>query len=121
MAQLRQPSQNALNGVANGRANGYANGSANGHANGHIKGHSPSPNNQKTDRSRWRLLDESGRHTWHYLKTDKELEEWPQTTADKYHLGLQTVGASLAEAQAIYTNWPRTCPTSLLLRNPPSQ
>ncbi|KAI1982254.1 hypothetical protein LOZ53_001170 [Ophidiomyces ophidiicola] len=44
----------------------------------------------KTDYSRWRLLDDHGRQTWHYLKTQKDLEEWPQTTADKYHLGLPT-------------------------------
>ncbi|WEW56037.1 Lanosterol synthase erg7A [Emydomyces testavorans] len=44
----------------------------------------------KTDYSRWRLLDDHGRQTWHYLKTEKELEEWPQSIADKYHLGLPT-------------------------------
>ena len=46
---------------------------------------------EQTDYSRWRLLDDRGRQTWHYLKTDKETEEWPQSTADKYHLGLPTV------------------------------
>lgn len=44
----------------------------------------------KTDYSRWRLLDESGRQTWHYL-TDDDIEKWPQSVADKYHLGLPTV------------------------------
>lgn len=45
----------------------------------------------KTDYSRWRLRDDRGRQTWHYLKTDKEMEEWPQSVADKYFLGLPTV------------------------------
>ncbi|KAF4581561.1 Lanosterol synthase (Oxidosqualene--lanosterol cyclase) [Pleurotus pulmonarius] len=45
-----------------------------------------------TDYSRWRLrLGEGGRHTWHYLKTDKECEEWPQTDIDRYWLGLPLV------------------------------
>ena len=45
----------------------------------------------KTDYSRWRLLDEKGRQTWHYLDDDEEAKSWPQTTADKYFLGLPTV------------------------------
>ncbi|EON63012.1 lanosterol synthase [Coniosporium apollinis CBS 100218] len=45
---------------------------------------------EKTDYARWRLLDERGRQTWHYLQTDEEVEQWPQSTADKYHLGLPT-------------------------------
>lgn len=51
----------------------------------------PGATTEETDLSRWRLLDESGRHTWHYLKTEKQLKEWPQNAADKYHLGLPTV------------------------------
>jgi lanosterol synthase len=47
---------------------------------------------KKTDYSRWRLLDERGRQTWHYLRTDEEAEKWPQSVADKYYLGLPTVG-----------------------------
>ena len=45
----------------------------------------------KTDRSRWRLLDERGRQTWHYLETDEEVKGWPQSIADKYFLGTETV------------------------------
>ncbi|EGC47128.1 oxidosqualene:lanosterol cyclase [Histoplasma capsulatum var. duboisii H88] len=45
---------------------------------------------EKTDYSRWRLRDDRGRQTWHYLKTDEELKAWPQTVADKYFLGLPT-------------------------------
>lgn len=47
---------------------------------------------ERTDYSRWRLLDERGRQTWHYLENDEDAAEWPQTTADKYFLGLPTVG-----------------------------
>ena len=45
----------------------------------------------RTDYSRWRLLDERGRQTWHYLEDDEDVKEWPQSTADKYYLGLPTV------------------------------
>ena len=51
---------------------------------------------EKTDIARWRLLDEAGRQTWHYLETDKEVKAWPQSTADRYHLGLPLVNPSLA-------------------------
>lgn len=46
----------------------------------------------KTDYSRWRLLDDRGRQTWHYLESDEENEKWPQSIADKYFLGLPLVG-----------------------------
>lgn len=46
---------------------------------------------KRTDYTRWRLLDERGRQTWHYLENDEDAKEWPQTTADKYFLGLPTV------------------------------
>lgn len=46
---------------------------------------------ERTDYSRWRLLNEAGRQTWHYLKDDEEVKEWPQSTADKYFLGLPLV------------------------------
>lgn len=45
----------------------------------------------RTDYSRWRLLDERGRQTWHYLADDEAAKKWPQSTADKYFLGLPTV------------------------------
>ena len=45
-----------------------------------------------TDYSRWRLrLSPNGDHTWHYLRTDDEVNAWPQSTYDKYWLG-QAVG-----------------------------
>lgn len=46
---------------------------------------------EPTDLGRWRLKAERGRQTWHYLSTDKEVELWPQTYADKYYLGLSLV------------------------------
>jgi len=49
-----------------------------------------------TDYSRWRLLvNDGGRHTWHYLHTDEELERWPQNDVDRYWLGLGLVGPEL--------------------------
>ena len=45
----------------------------------------------KTDHTRWRLKDDRGRQTWHYLASDEELKAWPMTIADKYFLGLDTV------------------------------
>lgn len=44
-----------------------------------------------TDHSRWRMLDEEGRHTWHYLEDDDKIKDWPQSYADKWYLGLPTV------------------------------
>ncbi|RUP44873.1 terpenoid cyclases/protein prenyltransferase alpha-alpha toroid, partial [Jimgerdemannia flammicorona] len=41
-----------------------------------------------SDLSRWRLKVEHGAQTWHYLETDEQVVQWPQTKADKYHLGL---------------------------------
>lgn len=49
---------------------------------------------ERTDHTRWRMLDEKGRQTWHYLQDDEDAKEWPQSTADKYFLGLPTVSFS---------------------------
>lgn len=49
-----------------------------------------------TEYSRWRLLvNDGGRHVWHYLQTDEECERWPQNSVDKYWLGLPLVSASI--------------------------
>lgn len=48
--------------------------------------------NNATDLTRWRLLDERGRQTWHYLSTDEEVRAWPQSLCDKHHLDLPLVG-----------------------------
>ena len=70
-----------INGNAN-RAPKYSNG----------PGTTPSAEQEvRTDMQRWRLLDERGCQTWHYLETDAELKAWPQSTADKYFLGLPLV------------------------------
>lgn len=61
---------------------------ANGSANGVLSGQR---NEEKTDYTRWRLRDDHGKQTWHYLQTDEQMKAWPQTTADKYFLGLPTV------------------------------
>ncbi|KAF9526128.1 terpenoid cyclases/protein prenyltransferase alpha-alpha toroid [Crepidotus variabilis] len=46
---------------------------------------------QFTDYSRWRLIvNDGGRHTWTYLRTDEELEKWPQNEIDKFWLGQPT-------------------------------
>ena len=50
---------------------------------------------ERTDYSRWRMLDERGRQTWHYLEDEEDVKEWPQSTADKYFLGLPTVSTAL--------------------------
>lgn len=52
---------------------------------------------ERTDYTKWRLLDEKGRQTWHYLN-DEEAKDWPQSDADKWFLGLPLVHTSL---------WPR--------------
>jgi hypothetical protein len=49
----------------------------------------------RTDYNRWRLLDEKGRLTWHYLEDDQEVKTWPQSLADKYFLDLPLVGPSI--------------------------
>ncbi|KAL8887900.1 MAG: hypothetical protein Q9215_004579 [Flavoplaca cf. flavocitrina] len=46
--------------------------------------------NPRTDPTRWRLLDERGRQTWHYLQSDEKLKQWPQSIADRYFLNLPT-------------------------------
>lgn len=46
---------------------------------------------ERTDYSRWRLLNERGRQTWHYLRDDEDAKEWPQAIYDNYFLGLPIV------------------------------
>lgn len=45
----------------------------------------------RTDFSKWRLLSDHGRQTWEYLEDDEAAKAWPQTIADKWHLGMETV------------------------------
>ncbi|KAF4610517.1 hypothetical protein D9613_006740 [Agrocybe pediades] len=60
----------------------------------------PTPEKTFTDYSRWRLLvNDGGRHTWHYLRTDKEMEDWPQNEVDRFWLGLKTTMPDLPPAK----------------------
>lgn len=52
---------------------------------------------EKTDYSRWRLVDRQGRQSWRYLESDEENEKWPQTVYEKHFLGLDTVSRMLSE------------------------
>jgi len=75
--------------------NGHANGHTSGHVNGGLVG-AEQVAEAKTDHTRWRLKDDDGQHTWHYLASDEELKAWPQSAADKYFLGMDTVGGAIA-------------------------
>jgi len=73
-------------------------GQANGHSNGRLNGSISKPariEDPKTDYSRWRLRDDRGIQTWHYLQTDEEMRAWPQTVADRHFMGLDTVSTAL--------------------------
>ncbi|KAL4925989.1 terpene cyclase/mutase family protein [Aspergillus undulatus] len=48
----------------------------------------PLPFLESIDRTRWRMKNDNGRHTWHYLEDDETAHNWPQSLADKYYLGL---------------------------------
>ena len=87
------------NGVANDHENGHVNAPADVYGNGHpIKWRNeehnlePRTEDQKTDRYRWRLVGDHGCHTWYYLTNRMEEHLDSQSTADKFHLGLPTVG-----------------------------
>jgi lanosterol synthase len=77
---------------ANGNTNGATKRSANGKVvNGQIPLQSAKAGNEKTDYTRWRLKNDRGCQTWHYLESDEEIKAWPQSTADKWYLGMDTV------------------------------
>lgn len=69
---------------------------------------------EKTDYSRWRLRDERGRQTWHFLETDEEMKAWEQSVADKYMLGLETVGLIATNTQKTLLIFRRVYLISLL-------
>lgn len=77
------------------QANGIDHG--NGHANGNkaatTKGSSMRTEDWEagTDHTRWRMKDDRGTQTWHYLESDEEVKAWPQSRADKWYLGMETV------------------------------
>ncbi|KAK5071511.1 Lanosterol synthase erg7A [Lithohypha guttulata] len=72
----------------------------NGHASGQLNGHAQSSaaNEQKMDYSKWRIKDENGRHTWHYLDSEEQIRQWPQDVSTKYFLGLPTEQPDLRPA-----------------------
>lgn len=72
----------------------------------------PEAADPRTDPSRWRLLDEQGRQTWHYLRSDEEIKEWPQSIADRYFLGLPTVWSFRGPVI-----WPGGCTDQSLARD----
>ncbi|RVX66222.1 hypothetical protein B0A52_10149 [Exophiala mesophila] len=75
--------------MAHQRKSQRPDGVTNGHA--HAGELSIDLSSEKVDRSRWRLeVGKDSRHVWHYLKTDQQVKDWPQSTSDKYFLGLPT-------------------------------
>ena len=72
----------------------------------------------KTDYARWRLKAGDGRQTWRYL-SEEETVSWPQTIADKHHLGLPTVcyisrnhsSVFCRRPESKHFNLPRASPT----------
>lgn len=54
-----------------------------------------------TDLTRWRLKSVDGRQTWHYLESDKDCQNWPQTLLDKHSIGLPTVSLTLSNIDMI--------------------
>ncbi|KAF3054181.1 terpene cyclase [Didymella keratinophila] len=80
----------ATNGPANGATNGVVKRGAKGHAQVPISVKSKTNGDQKTDYTRWRLKDDRGCQTWHYLQTEEEVKAWPQSAADRYFLGMET-------------------------------
>lgn len=73
---------------ANGTTKRGANGKT---ANAQIPLQSEKAGHEKTDYTRWRLKDDRGCQTWHYLSSVEEVKAWPQSAADKHFLGMDTV------------------------------
>src|SRR5690242_6422170 len=81
----------ATNASASGTTTGVDKRGLNGNMQVPIGVGSNAKGDQKTDYSRWRLKDDRGCQTWHYLQTEEEVKAWPQSAADKYFLGMETV------------------------------
>jgi len=76
---------------------------------------------ETTDHGRWRMRDDEGRHTWHYLDDDEAAKEWPQTYADKYYLGLplvSIVATARVPPQPVDHTSTRACPSCRSRRHP---
>lgn len=74
---------------------------------------------QFTDLENWRLKVDEGRQTWHYLTTDEERKAWPQTTWDRYSLGLRIVCADLRAVWRERNTDFAVDRTSLIFQHPP--
>lgn len=83
--------------VSHSNGNGMHKRGANGHATGaaRLRRDVKGDDKTKTDHSRWRLEDDRGCQIWHYLETEEECERWPQSKADKYFLGMDTVSSQV--------------------------
>lgn len=77
--------------ATNGSTKGVTKRGVNGYAQVPIGVKSAANGDQKTDYSRWRLRDDRGCQTWHYLQSEEEVKAWPQSAADRYFLGMETV------------------------------
>lgn len=64
-----------------------------------------------TDYARWRMQDtRDGAHVWEYLRTDEQVQAWPQTDADKYWTGQPLVRVVVLEVMIVYSaDNVRTC------------
>ncbi|KAG8529674.1 uncharacterized protein KY384_005155 [Bacidia gigantensis] len=102
---MARTSRISLNGTPNG-LNGHAHEvkEHGGHPNGAANGTFESSYTGSTDLERWRLLDERGRQTWHYLHSAEDVKRWPQTVADRYHLGLPLHLPTLPRATTPHTS-----------------
>lgn len=80
-----------------------------------------------TDYARWRLHGEEGAHIWDYLTSEADVEAWPQTTGDKYWLGLPVVrivitlhSGTVQESRLMKPVFPGRTYLIFLLRKQPS-
>ena len=49
------------------------------------------------------VVDEDGRHSWAYLRTDEECHKWPQKPLDKFWMGLPTVRGTVVQSRVLLT------------------
>lgn len=98
------PSPAALNGSSNGKKRG---GDANGRNNNHHLEYEAKRQKvaEPVDKTRWRMKADGGRHTWHYLEDDAAVDEWPQSYADKWYMGLPMVGVPAQSVAVHRADW----------------
>lgn len=98
------PSPIAVNGSSNRKKRGSE---TNGHNDNHNFEHEAKRQKvaEPVDKTRWRMKADGGRHTWHYLEDDAAVNEWPQTYADKWYMGLPMVGVPLHRTGWLGAYW----------------